>query len=105
MEETDEMKNQLVTNEKLRKKAGNYLKRLRLERDLTQNQLAKKLGLEYYTFISQVENGSRKIPYYDLTDWANALNTDPKSFALTLGRMYEPSLFNAIGLLPSETSR
>ena len=41
----------------LRKEAGRWLQAQRKRAGLSQIQLAEKLGLKYYTFISQVENG------------------------------------------------
>jgi DNA-binding XRE family transcriptional regulator len=41
----------------LRKLAGDWLKLRRAEVELSQADLAARLGLKYYTFISQVENG------------------------------------------------
>jgi DNA-binding XRE family transcriptional regulator len=51
----------------LRKRAGAYLKGLRNEQKLTQTDLAKRLGLEYYTFISQVETGLVRVPPEQMT--------------------------------------
>ena len=41
----------------LRAEAGDYIKRLRIEKQLTQKQVSNELGLDYYTFISQLECG------------------------------------------------
>ena len=45
-----------------RKQAGNWLKQLRADAGLSQVDLAGRLGLKYYTFISQVENGFGRVP-------------------------------------------
>ena len=44
-------------NKSLRLGLGTWLKELRLNRGLSQRDLAAQLNLEYYTFISQLENG------------------------------------------------
>jgi transcriptional regulator with XRE-family HTH domain len=79
-----------------RKAAGSYIRELRLERELTQNQLSKLLGLEYYTMVSGVENGFNKIPSEALTRWASALGVEPSEFAKRLLSHYEPRYFEAI---------
>ena len=45
----------------LRKQAGDWLKQRRADAGLSQADLAAKLGLKYYTFISQVENGFSRV--------------------------------------------
>jgi transcriptional regulator with XRE-family HTH domain len=81
---------------KLRKDAGRYLKELRQKARLTQQQLAKRLGLDYYTFISQVENGFNRVPPEKLADWAAALNVPVEVFAKELLRYYDPFIYKAI---------
>ena len=46
----------------LRKLAGDWLKLRRADAELSQADLAARLGLKYYTFISQVENGFSRVP-------------------------------------------
>ena len=48
---------------------------------LSQVQLAENLGLKYYTFISQVENGFAQVPSESMRDWALALGLVPTEFA------------------------
>lgn len=85
---------------KRRKRAGQYIKSLRLARDLTQSQLSKLLDLEYYTFISAVENGVNRVPPEALVDWAKALGIDAPTFTKTLLMYYDPFTHHA--LFPSE---
>ncbi|MEP3528554.1 MAG: helix-turn-helix transcriptional regulator [Sulfitobacter sp.] len=75
---------------------GGWLKSLRIERGLSQRQLAEELQLDYYTFISQLETGRGKIPSSRYQDWANALKQDPKAFMITLLSYYEPEAFAMI---------
>jgi transcriptional regulator with XRE-family HTH domain len=76
----------------MRKQAGNWLKELRAQAGLSQIQLAKILGLKYYTFVSQVENGFGRVPVESMEAWANALGVNPSHFAKHLIQFYEPEL-------------
>ena len=62
---------------------GTWLKELRGRAGLSQIELAEKLGLKYYTFISQVENGFGRVPTESMEAWALALGADPSDFAKT----------------------
>jgi DNA-binding XRE family transcriptional regulator len=74
----------------LRKQAGAYLKSIREKAELSQNDLAKKVGLEYYTMVSQIERGQARLPPDKQMTWATALRVDPQEFARTLLRYYDP---------------
>lgn len=87
----------------LRRSAGKWLKEKREERNLSQRQLAKALGLEYYTFVSQLETGRGRIPPDRYEDWAQALGLPPKEFVFTLMRYYDPITFSI--LFPDEVAR
>jgi transcriptional regulator with XRE-family HTH domain len=76
----------------LRKQAGDWLKARRADAGLSQVDLAARLGLKYYTFISQVENGFSRVPTETLEPWALALGLDPSAFARHLLVYYEPEL-------------
>lgn len=76
----------------LRKEAGNWLKARRADAGLSQVDLAARLGLKYYTFISQVENGFSRVPTETMEAWALALKLDPANFAKHLLVYYEPEL-------------
>ena len=76
----------------LRKEAGAWLKSLRNQAALSQIELAQQLGLKYYTFVSQVENGFGRVPTESMEQWARALGCDPREFAQTLLRFYDPEL-------------
>lgn len=91
-----EYKNGDAAAKALRKKAGKYIKDLRKGRDLTQSGLSKLLRLEYYTFISQVENGFARVPPESYRDWANALGVDVSEFAKKLLSYYDPHTYGAI---------
>lgn len=76
----------------MRKQAGDWLKARRAEAGLSQVDLAARLGLKYYTFISQVENGFSRVPTESMEAWAVALKLEPSSFARHLLVYYEPEL-------------
>ena len=80
----------------LRKEAGAWLKRLREDRQLSQRQLAELVQVEYYTFISQIEAGRGRVPAERLEIWANALGVDPRTFAKTLMRYYDPISYRLV---------
>ena len=46
----------------LRKRAGSWLRARRSELGLSQRELAVRVNMEYYTFISQIEAGRGRIP-------------------------------------------
>lgn len=74
----------------LRKEAGAYIKKLREAAGLTQQQVAKAVGMDYYTMISQVEGGKTRVPPDKQLEWARALQVEPKAFATRLLMFYDP---------------
>jgi len=80
----------------LRQQAGRWLKQAREEAGLTQAELAERVGLRYYTFVSQVESGLGRLPIETQGVWAQALGQDPGDFARTLLRFYEPELYRLL---------
>lgn len=79
-------------NDQMRKEAGTWLKELRATAGLSQIELAQKLGLRYYTFVSQVENGFGRVPTDSMEAWAHALGQQPSDFARRLLTYYDPEL-------------
>lgn len=59
---------------------------------MSQADLAARLRLKYYTFISQVENGFSRIPTELIGAWAEELGPKPRGFARHLLMYYEPEL-------------
>jgi len=84
--------NATVEAKQLRKAAGSWLKEMRKAVGISQIQLADKLGLKYYTFISQVENGFGRVPSESMRAWALALGVAPGAFARQLLSFYDPEL-------------
>ena len=76
----------------LRKQAGTWLQERRKAAGLSQIELGQRLGLKYYTFISQVENGFSRVPSDSMEGWARALGIAPAEFARHLLVWYEPEL-------------
>jgi|SRR4051794_26603169 transcriptional regulator with XRE-family HTH domain len=81
---------------RLRKAAGAWLKELRTKAGLSQVDLAARLGLKYYTFVSQVENGFGRVPSDSMEEWALALGLAPAVFARTLLSYYDPKLHDML---------
>ena len=82
--------------QELRHKAGLWLRDLRENRGLSQRQLANLVGAEYYTFISQVENGRGRIPAARYLEWAKALGVAPAEFVRTLMKYYDPLTYSIL---------
>ena len=80
----------------LRKKAGTWLRERRIAVGLSQRELAHRVSMEYYTFISQIEAGRGRVPAERFKEWADALEMDPREFAITLMRYYDPHSFDMI---------
>ena len=76
----------------LRRQAGAWLKELRAGAGLSQLELAQRLGLKYYTFVSQVENGFGRVPTESMEAWGRALGVAPPAFARRLLSFYDPEL-------------
>lgn len=91
-----EYRNQSEHAKALRKQAGLYLRKLREGRELTQNDLAKLLGIEYYTFVSQVETGNARVPPENIIKWAQALKVEPAELAMNLLKFYDPHTHQAL---------
>ncbi len=80
----------------LRKLAGDWLKLRRADAELSQADLAARLGLKYYTFISQVENGFSRVPTEIMGAWASELGLEQAAFARHLLMYYEPELYRLL---------
>jgi len=81
---------------RLRKEAGEWLRSRRQKADLSQIDLANRLGLKYYTFISQIENGLGRVPSELTEAWARALGVPPADFAKKLLRYYDPETYRLV---------
>ena len=91
--------------QKLRSKAGSWLRELREKRGLSQRELAQKVGAEYYTFISQLEHGRGRIPPDRYLVWADALGVNPREFVRGLMSYYDPMTYSIVfGRTPPASS-
>lgn len=82
--------------QKLRRAAGKWLKKLRESKGYSQRQLADKVGVDYYTFISQLEAGRGRIPPARYVQWAEALGMEAKDFVRELMRYYDPVTYEIL---------
>lgn len=88
----------------LRRQGGAWLKSLRENLGLSQSQLARRLGSDHYTFISQLETGRGRIPHDRYKDWAEALEIPPHVLARELLRYYDPMVFELLFPDPGQTA-
>lgn len=86
--------------QELRREGGRYIRELREAVGLSQRQLAALIGVEFYTFVSQIETGRGRIPPDSYRIWAEALGVDAKDFVRCLMRFYDPVTY---GILFVET--
>ena len=68
---------------KFNKAAGCWLKGLRVEAGLTQQELSRRLSLKTYAYVSQIENGFSRVPTKKMEVWAKALGVDPSVTSTT----------------------
>lgn len=76
--------------QELRRDGGRYIRALREAAGLSQRQLAAKIEVEFYTFVSQIETGRGRIPPDSYRIWAEALGVDVKDLVRNLMRFYDP---------------
>lgn len=80
----------------LRKQAGVWLRSRRCELGLSQRELAHRVNMEYYTFISQIEAGRGRVPAERFQIWAEALEIEPREFAINLMQYYDPYTYQLV---------
>lgn len=80
----------------LRQQAGRWLRALRERAGMSQRELAKAVGFEYYTFISQLEGGRGRLPPTQYLAFAEALDIPLHDFVKTLMRYYDPITYYAL---------
>lgn len=84
----------------LRREGGLWLKERREAAGLSQRELAACVGIDYYTFISQIEAGRGRVPAERYEAYAAALNVSPRIFTLTMLRYNEPILYRLLAETP-----
>lgn len=87
---------QADTTQELRRAAGEWLRSQRERCGFSQTDLARALGLDYYTFISQIENGRGRIPSNRYADWADALSIGRRDFAVKMMHFYDPITYDLV---------
>ncbi len=80
----------------MRKRAGAYVRGLRQDARLTQQQVARALGYDYYTMISQIESGRCRVPPEDYAAWAQILGVPLAEFAGKMLAFVDPFTHHAI---------
>jgi transcriptional regulator with XRE-family HTH domain len=90
----------------LRKLAGRWLKLKRESCGLSQRQLAERVDVDFYTFISQVEMGRGRVPPDKYRLWAEALGLNPRDFVIAIMPYYDPVTFEILfpSLAPGSAS-
>ena len=79
-----------------RQEASEWLRALREHKRLSQRQLAVQVGLDYYTFVSQLEAGRGRLSPDRYEAWAEALGIDPQVFVRELMRYYDPVTYGLL---------
>ncbi|MDO1584592.1 helix-turn-helix domain-containing protein [Rhizobium oryzicola] len=80
----------------LRREVGAWLKDRREAAGLSQRDLAMKVGIDYYTFISQIETGRGRVPPERYELYANALKIPVRDFVMTILRYNEPIIYGLL---------
>ncbi|MBO0346808.1 helix-turn-helix domain-containing protein [Roseibium limicola] len=80
----------------LRKEGGQWLKTMRESCNMSQRELAEKIDVGYYTFVSQIEAGRGRIPAERYQVWADALGMNAREFVRDLMKFYEPSTYDIL---------
>ena len=80
----------------LRRQAGAWLRELRTAQGLSQRDLARLVGVEYYTFIAQLEAGRGRVPPDRYETWARSLGVNVQAFTRRLMAYYDPVTYKLL---------
>lgn len=86
----------LEGHRELRLRGGHWLKSLREQVGLSQRQLAAAVGIDTYSFVSQLEAGRGRVPSDRYESWAQAVGMPTAEFVRTLMRFYEPNTYKIL---------
>lgn len=92
----EEQRKKAEQAKRLRRELGQWLRDLRVDKDLSQMDVAGQVGFAYYSNVSDIENGKTRIPAARTRDWARALGVPVDLFAKRLLQAYEPELYECI---------
>lgn len=81
---------------RLRKGAGRRLRAIRENAGLSQRDLAARLGMTFYTYVSTIEHGRSTVSVQQYHAWAAALEIDVKELVLTLMPYYDPITYRLL---------
>lgn len=81
---------------RLRKGAGRRLRAIRENAGLSQRDLAARLGMTFYTYVSTIEHGRSTVSVQQYHAWAAALEVDVRDFVLTLMPYYDPITYRLL---------
>ena len=85
-----------IEHQQLRKNGGQWLKELRERAGYTQRSFAVAVGVDYYTFISQIETGRGSVPKERYTTWASILGINPREFLREYMKFFEPISYSIL---------
>lgn len=80
----------------LRRAGGAWLKQCRLNKGLTQLQIAEAVGLENYTMVSMIESGRGRIRPESYRLWAAAMDLSPREFVENIMKYYDPIAYEIL---------
>jgi transcriptional regulator with XRE-family HTH domain len=86
----------LEEHRELRLQGGRWLKSVREQANLSQRQLAAAVGIDTYSFVSQLEAGRGRVPSDRYQSWAKAVGMPAAEFVRTLMRFYEPNTYEIL---------
>lgn len=81
---------------RLRKGAGQQLRALRENAGLSQRDLAARLNMTFYTYVSTIENGRSTVSVQQFHAWARALEVDVRDLVLMLMPYYDPITYRVL---------
>ena len=85
-----------MARQRLRKEGGAWLRSRREAAGLSQRELAERIEVGYYTFVSQIEAGRGRIPAERYSIWAGALDMNARDFVRSIMSYYEPSTYEIL---------
>ena len=78
------------------RKAAHGFEQRREAAGLSQRELAERVEVGYYTFVSQIEAGRGRIPSERYSIWASALDMDARDFVRRIMAYYEPTTYEIL---------